>query len=96
MAILRTNGFSAFSLMGYISAQAVAVTVLGTLLGGLFSFFFTTAVKLTVPSFTIVPRLEVQTALSSLGWIGLLLLAGSLSPAWWLSRLNLAQLLRSE
>jgi ABC-type antimicrobial peptide transport system permease subunit len=96
MAILRTNGFSAFSLMGYISAQAVAVTVLGTLLGGLFSFFFTTAVKLTVPSFTIVPRLEVQTALSSLGWIGLLLLAGSLIPAWWLSRLNLAQLLRSE
>ena len=70
--------------------------MLGIFLGGLFTFFFIISVKFAFPSFTIVPRLEFQTAVSSLEWIGLLTLAGSLLPAWWLSRLNLAQLLHSE
>jgi ABC-type antimicrobial peptide transport system permease subunit len=70
--------------------------MLGILLGGLFTLVFTTGVTLTIPSFTIVPRMEPQTALSSLGWIGLVMLAGSLLPVWWLSHLNLAQLLHSE
>jgi putative ABC transport system permease protein len=96
MAILRTTGFSTMSLVGYLLAQAGGITLLGILLGGLFTLIFITGVKLAVPSFTIVPRLEPQTVLSSLGWVGLMMLAGSLLPAWWLSHLNLAQLLHSE
>ncbi len=96
MAILRTTGFPTLSLVGYLLAQAGGITLLGILLGGLFTLVFITGVKLAVPSFTIVPRLEPQTALSSLGWIGLMTLAGSLLPVWWLSHLNLAQLLHSE
>jgi putative ABC transport system permease protein len=96
MAILRTTGFPTFSVVGYLLAQAGGITLLGVLAGGLFTLVFITSVKLAVPSFTIVPRLQAQTALSSLGWIGLLMLAGSLLPAWWLSHLNLAQLLHSE
>ena len=96
LAILRTTGFPTFSLAGYLLAQAVGITLLGIFLGGLFTLVFTTGVKLVVPSFTIVPRLEASSVLSSLGWISLLMLAGSLLPAWWLSHLNLAQLLHSE
>ena len=96
LAILRTTGFPTFSLVGYLLAQAGGITLLGVFLGGLFTFLFIISVKFAFPSFTIVPRLEFQTAVSSLEWIGLLTLAGSLLPAWWLSRLNLAQLLHSE
>jgi ABC-type antimicrobial peptide transport system permease subunit len=96
LAILRTTGFPTFSLAGYLLAQAAGITLLGVVLGSLFTFVFTTSVKLAVPSLTIVPRLESQTALSSLGWIGLMMSAGSLLPVWWLSHLNLAQLLHSE
>ncbi len=96
MAILRTTGFPTFSLAGYLLAQAGGITLLGIFLGGLFTLVFITAVKLAVPSFTIVPRLEAHTALASLGWIILMTLAGSLLPVWWLSHLNLAQLLHSE
>ena len=96
MAILRTTGFPTFSLAGYLLAQAGGITLLGMFLGSLFTFVFTTGVKLAVPSFTIVPRLETETMLSSLGWICILVFTGCLLPAWWLSHLNLAQLLHSE
>ena len=96
MAILRTTGFPILSLMGYLLAQALGITVVGVLLGSLFTLIFITGVKVAVPSFTIVPRLEPQTTLSSLVWIGIMMLAGSLLPAWSLSQLNLAQLLHSE
>lgn len=96
MAILRTVGFSTPSLVGYLLVQAGGITLLGILLGGLFTMVFTTSVGLTVSSFTIVPRLDASTLLPGLGWVGLIMLAGSLLPAWWLSRFNLAQLLHSK
>jgi putative ABC transport system permease protein len=95
MAILRTIGFPTPSLVGYLFVQAGGITLLGSLLGGLFTVVLTTSIRLTVSSFTIVPRLEAGTLLPGLGWIGLIMLAGSLLPAWWQSSLNLAQLLRS-
>ena len=96
MAILRTTGFPTAALVGYLLVQAGGITLFGILLGGLFTVVFTTSVRLTVSSFTVVPRLEAGSLLPGLGWIGLIMLAGSLLPAWWLSRLNLAQLLHSE
>ena len=96
MAILRTTGFSTFSIGGYLISQAGGITLLGILLGGLFTMVFVTSVGVAIPSFTIVPRLASATALSNLEWIIAMTLAGSLLPAWWLSRLNLAQLLHSE
>lgn len=96
MAILRTIGFPNLSLVGYLLAQAVGITLLGVCLGGMFTLFFLVAVHVTVSGFTIIPRLDGSTLLPSLEWIGLLMLAGSLVPALWLSRLNLAQLLHSE
>jgi len=96
MAILRTIGFPTPSIVGYLLVQAGGVTLLGVLLGSLFTLVFTTSVRLTVSSLTIVPRLDAIPLLSSLGWVGLIMLAGSLLPTWWLSHLNLAQLLHSE
>ena len=96
MATLRTTGFTTFSLMGYLLAQAGGITLLGVLLGGLFALVFFVVVRLTVSGFTIVPRLEAAILLPSLGWIVLIMLAGSFLPAWWLSHLNLARLLHSE
>ena len=96
MAILRTTGFPTPSLVGYLLVQAGGITLLGILLGGLFTLVITTSIRLIVSSFTIVPRLDAGTLLPGLGWVGLIMLAGSLLPAWWLSHLNLAQLLHSK
>jgi putative ABC transport system permease protein len=96
MAILRTTGFSNIYLVGYLLVQSVGITLLGILLGSLITLVINTSVRLTVSSLTIVPRLDVSTLLPGLGWVGLIMLAGSLLPAWWLSRFNLAQLLHSK
>ncbi len=96
MAILRTCGFPTQSLVGYLFVQAVGITLLGIVLGGLFTLVFAISIRLTVSSFTIVPSVAAGILLPGLGWIGLIMLAGSLLPAWWLSHLNLAQLLHSE
>ncbi len=96
MAILRTIGFRATALVGYLFVQAGGITLLGILLGGLITVVFITSIRLTVSSFTIVPRVDTGTLLPGLGWVGLIMLAGSLLPAWWLSRLNLAHLLHSK
>ena len=96
LAILRTCGFPMQSLVGYLFVQAGGITLLGLLLGGLFTLAFNISIRLTISSFTIVPRMEPGILLPGLGWIGLIMLAGSLLPAWWLSHLNLAGLLQSE
>jgi ABC-type antimicrobial peptide transport system permease subunit len=96
LAILRTTGFPAVSLGGYLLIQAAGITLTGILLGGLLTLCITFGVHLTVSSLTITPRVDVGTLLPSVGWAGLLMLGGSLLPAWWLSHLNLANLLRAE
>jgi putative ABC transport system permease protein len=96
MAILRTTGFPSLSVVGYLLAQAGGITLLGLSLGGLFALAFLVMVRLSVSGFTIVPRLDPAVLLPSLGWVALLMLAGSLLPAWWLGHLNLTQLLHSE
>jgi putative ABC transport system permease protein len=96
MAILRTTGFPTSFISTYLLVQAAGITLLGLLLGGLFMVVLATGLRLTVSSFTIVPRLDAGTLLPGLGWVGLIMLAGSLIPAWWLSRFNLAALLHSK
>jgi ABC-type antimicrobial peptide transport system permease subunit len=96
LAILRTVGFPTGSLVGYLLAQAGGVTIAGILMSGCATLLFTSSMQLAISGFTITPRLDLSAALASLGWVGIIVLAGSLLPAWWLSHLNLAQLLRSE
>ena len=96
LAILRTCGFPTSSLAGYLLAQAGGITLPGILIGGVFTLVFTLGIQLTVSSFTIVPRADASTLLPVLGWVSLIMLTGSLLPAWWLSHLNLAQQLHTE
>jgi putative ABC transport system permease protein len=96
MAILRTTGFPTLSIFGFLLAQMGGITILGILLGIILTLIFTTGVKLFIPSFTIVPRLDSLKVFPGLGWTFLMFLTASLIPAWWLSRLNLSQLLHSE
>ena len=96
MAILRTTGFSSLTLTGYLMVQSAAVTLFGILLGGLITITITGAVHVVAFGFTINPVLDTSTILTSLAWISGVALAGTFIPSWWLSRLNLAQLLRSE
>jgi ABC-type lipoprotein release transport system permease subunit len=96
MAILRMNGFPTSSLASYLLVQAAGITLLGIFLGGLFTLVLTISIRLTISSYTIVPRIDLGTQLPGLVWIGFMMLVGSLLPAWWLSHLNLAQLLHSE
>jgi putative ABC transport system permease protein len=96
IAILRTTGFSALSICTYLLIQAVCITLGGILLGSLGALALASLVHLAAMGFTIVPHLDAFSLLVSLGWIILVMLAGSILPAWWLGRLNLAQLLRSE
>lgn len=96
MAILRTIGFRVTALVGYLFVQASGITLLGVLMGGFITVIFVTSIRLTVSSFTIVPRVDAAILVPGLGWVCLVMLAGSLLPAWWLGRLNLAQLLHSK
>jgi ABC-type lipoprotein release transport system permease subunit len=96
LAILRAVGFPTFSLVGYLLAQAGVVTLAGVLMSVFATLLFTSGIKLAVSGFTITPSLDLPAVLASLGWVGIIVLAGSLVPAWWLSHLNLAQLLRFE
>jgi ABC-type antimicrobial peptide transport system permease subunit len=96
MAVLRTTGFSASSLAGYLFFQAAIITLGGTLLGSLGALALTSVVRLAAVGFTILPLLDASSLLISLGWIVLVMFAGTLLPAWWLSQLNLSNLLRSE
>ncbi len=96
MAILRTNGFSSLALTGYLMMQSAGITLSGILLGGLITITITTGVHIVAFGFTITPILDTSTILTSLAWITVVAFAGTLIPSWWLSRLNLAQLLRSE
>jgi ABC-type lipoprotein release transport system permease subunit len=96
IAILRTIGFPTSSLIGYLLVQAGGITLLGMLLGGLFTVVLTISIRLTVSSFTIVPRIDPGTLFTGLGWVGLIMLIGSLLPMWGLSFMNLDQLLDSK
>jgi ABC-type transport system, involved in lipoprotein release, permease component len=96
LAILRTIGFPPLSLVGYLVAQAAGVTLPGLLLSAGLTWMLTAGAKVAVQGFSLEPRLDTGAVLASLGWIGLILLLGSLLPAWWLSRLNLVKELHSE
>jgi putative ABC transport system permease protein len=96
LAILRSTGFPILSLIGYLLAQAMGVALPGLLLGGGLTWLLTSGVQVAVHGFTLEPQLNTRMVLACLGWVGLIMLAGSFLPAWWLGHLNLVQQLHSE
>jgi putative ABC transport system permease protein len=96
LAILRTIGFSPLSLVGYLVAQAVGITLPGLLFAGGLTWILTAGAKVAVQGFSLEPLLNAETVIASLGWIGLIMLIGSLLPVVWLANLNLVVELHSE
>lgn len=96
MAVIRTNGFPVLFLVEYLFTQAACITALGFIFGIIFTAAFTILVRITLPSFTLVPTLERGASVSIIFAAGLIMTAGSVLPAWWLSRVNLAAQLHAE
>jgi ABC-type antimicrobial peptide transport system permease subunit len=70
--------------------------LVGLTIGSVFTLAVTTIVHLAAFGFSINPLLDAASITISLGWIGGVALLGCLLPAWWINRLNLAQLLHFE
>ena len=96
MAILRCVGFGDIALVGSLFVQAATVTFFGVSLGVLGIFLLASTVQSDILGISIQPEYDSLSVLISLVWVVLIILGGTLLPAWWLSRLNLAQLLRSD
>lgn len=96
MAVIRTNGFPVLFLVEYLFTQAACITTFGFIFGIIFTATFTLLVKIALPSFTLVPYLERGAAVSIILAACLIMVAGSVLPAWWLSRVNLAAQLHAE
>jgi ABC-type lipoprotein release transport system permease subunit len=96
LAILRCVGFHSRILALYLLSQALVLTWIGMILGAfitalLFSFLSTDLVGMALH-----PSLSLQTGLAGFGQSTAIALFGTLIPAWWFNRLNLAGQLRSE
>jgi putative ABC transport system permease protein len=96
MAVIRTNGFPVMVLVEYLFTQSACITFTGFIFGIIFTATFTLLVKIALPSFTLVPHLEKGAAISIILAACLIMAAGSVLPAWWLGRTNLAAQLHAE
>jgi putative ABC transport system permease protein len=96
LAILRCVGFQSSALVIYLLSQALVLTWVGVILGT-----FSTALLFSFESaylvgMTINPSISLQTVIAGLGQSTGIALFGTVLPAWWFNRLNLANQLRSE
>ncbi len=96
LAILRSVGFSRMPLAAYLAVQGVAVTVAGFGVGWGSAILVSKVIMTKTAGFSLTPVYNLNVLLGSAGLAGLIALVGTLLPAWWLSRINLATLLRVE
>jgi ABC-type lipoprotein release transport system permease subunit len=96
MAILRSIGFGKRSLATYLFIQGSAITLLGFLVGGLAAWSLGKLMQIETAGISIQAVFDVKVVLVSLMFAACITMAGTSVPAWWLNRLNLAVLLRSE
>jgi putative ABC transport system permease protein len=96
LAILRSMGFGKGSLSVYLFTQGSGITLLGFLLGGLGGWSLGQFTKISTVGISIQAVFDVKVILASLAFAAGITLAGTAVPAWWLNRLNLSTLLRSE
>jgi ABC-type lipoprotein release transport system permease subunit len=96
LAILRSIGFGKRSLAAYLFAQGGVITLLGFLLGGLGAWGLGEWMEIATAGISIQAVFDDQVILISLVFAACMAVTGTAVPAWWLNRLNLAVLLRSE
>jgi putative ABC transport system permease protein len=96
LAILRCVGFQSRALVIYLLSQALVLAWSGVILGLLGTVFLFSFLTTDIIGVTLHPTLSLQTCLASLGQSTGIALLGTILPAWWISRLNLANQFRSE
>jgi ABC-type lipoprotein release transport system permease subunit len=96
LAILRSLGFKKRSLVGYLFVQGGAITFFGFLFGLLGAGLLGKLTAVRTAGISIQAVFDYQVIFSSLVFAFLITLAGTSVPAWWLNRINLSALLRSE
>ncbi|PKO19120.1 MAG: hypothetical protein CVU39_00790 [Chloroflexi bacterium HGW-Chloroflexi-10] len=96
LAILRTLGFSKSVLSIFFLAQSMFILVSGFVLGLGGAQLLSVLYQLNVTGLTVQPVFNPKTILTGLGYLAVIIFAATLLPAWWISRINLAQMLRVE
>ena len=96
IAILQSIGFGKSALTAYLLAQGICIALPGFIFGVLGALFLGEVTRLQTAGVSIYAVLDA----SLFGWsflvACLITAAGSILPALWLARLNLADLLRVE
>jgi ABC-type lipoprotein release transport system permease subunit len=96
LAILQSLGFGRRALSGYLLVQSASIGILGYIFGVLAALLLGSLTSVQSAGISIHAAFDAEV----LGWsffvAVLISLAGSALPVLWLSRLNLANLLRSE
>jgi ABC-type antimicrobial peptide transport system permease subunit len=80
----------------YLFVQGGAISLLGFLVGGLGTLAIGSLTEFNASGVSINAVMNGSVILSSLTFTACITLAGSFIPAWWLNRLNLAELLKSK
>jgi putative ABC transport system permease protein len=96
LAILRCVGFQSRALVVYLLSQALVLTWVGVILGTLSTALLFLFLSTDVTGVTIHPSMSLQTGIAGLAQSTAIALFGTVLPAWWFNRLNLAHQLRSE
>ena len=96
LAILRCVGFQSRSLVVYLLSQALVLTWIGVILGTIGAALIFSFENAYLVGMTIQPSISLQTVIGSLFQSTGIALFGTVIPAWWFNRLNLATQLRSE
>lgn len=96
LAILRSLGYGAYSLLTYLFGQSVLITSVSVGLAWLCAEIIFWVVPVNVGGLALSPHLDRSILVINLAWCGLIALLGALIPTIWLARQNPAQLLRQE
>lgn len=96
LAILQSVGFGKLAQAGYLFIQGLCITLLGFVLGVAEALALGQFNKINSTGVVIQPLFDARVIAVSLVFAACLALAGTSLPAWWLSRLNLVMLMRTE
>jgi len=96
IAIIQSIGFGKPAVAGFLLVQGTSIALLGFGIGVLLAVGLGKFTQLSANGSSIHAVFDTHILLITFLYACLITAAGSAMPAWWLARLNLAELLRSE
>jgi ABC-type lipoprotein release transport system permease subunit len=96
LAILQSLGFGRRALTGYLFSQAAGISLAGYAIGVAAALALGQLTSIQTAGISIRADFDAKVLIASLLFAILITLAGTVFPAVWLSRMNLAALLRAD